>query len=219
MFPGKTSWTTLRTDSCAQVRVVLDVTDVLVSPSSVVTELCYVSPCCSDWDFLEPQSFSFSIKRAHSNTRSVAAGIASQRKLGASEMLPRHRLQRINDEERLHRFKKWTWEEYKETFKEKMRASGCAFDRTQEAFDLVAVDEAEKMSIVQEIMLKVRATCGESLRPSEDRVVSQCLTSARTATVSLWNTTFGGSLGERPEAGGAQFVERSTTGGNPTGFW
>ena len=36
-------------DSCAHVRVVLDVTDVLVSPSSVVTELCDVSPCGSDW--------------------------------------------------------------------------------------------------------------------------------------------------------------------------
>ena len=31
------------------MRVVPDVTDVLVSPSSVVTEFCDVSPCCSDW--------------------------------------------------------------------------------------------------------------------------------------------------------------------------
>ena len=46
--------------SCARVRVVLDVTDVLVSPSSVVTELCDVSPCGSGWEFVEPQSFSFS---------------------------------------------------------------------------------------------------------------------------------------------------------------
>ena len=35
-----------------------------------------------------------------------------------------------------------------------MRASEWAFDRIKEAFDLVAKDEAEKMSIVQEIMLK-----------------------------------------------------------------
>ena len=34
-----------------------------------------------------------------------------------------------------------------------MRASEWAFDRIKEAFDLVAKDEAEKMSIVQEIML------------------------------------------------------------------
>ena len=39
--------------------------DVPVSPSSVVTELCDVSPCGSDWGFVEPQSFSFSKKRAH----------------------------------------------------------------------------------------------------------------------------------------------------------
>ena len=36
--------------------------EVLVSPSSVVTELCYASPCCSDWEFVEPQSLSLSKK-------------------------------------------------------------------------------------------------------------------------------------------------------------
>ena len=45
--------------------------------------------------------------KAGRNTRSVAAGIASQGILGASELLPRHRLQRINGEERLHRIKRW----------------------------------------------------------------------------------------------------------------
>ena len=55
-------------DSCAHVRVVPDVIDVLVSPSSVVTELCDVSPCVSDWEFVEPQSFSFYKKRAHWGT-------------------------------------------------------------------------------------------------------------------------------------------------------
>ena len=43
--------------SCELVRVVPDVIDVLVSPSSMVTEICEVSPCCSDWEFVEPQSF------------------------------------------------------------------------------------------------------------------------------------------------------------------
>ena len=45
-----------------------DVIDVPVSPSSVVTELCGVSPCGSDWEFVEPQSFSSSTKRAHCGT-------------------------------------------------------------------------------------------------------------------------------------------------------
>ena len=53
-------------DSWAHVRVVPDVTDVLVSPSSVVTEFCEFFSCCSDWEDVEPQSFSFSKKRAHS---------------------------------------------------------------------------------------------------------------------------------------------------------
>ena len=56
------NWSNCEPDSSAHVRVVPDVTDVLVSPSSVVTELCDVSSCCSDWEFVEPQSFSFSKK-------------------------------------------------------------------------------------------------------------------------------------------------------------
>ena len=42
-----------------EVPVVLDV---LVSPSSVVTEFCDGFSCCPDWEFVEPQSFSFSKK-------------------------------------------------------------------------------------------------------------------------------------------------------------
>ena len=54
--------------SCELVRVVpcvSDVIDVPVSPSSVVTELSDVPPCCIDWELLEPQFFSFSKKRVH----------------------------------------------------------------------------------------------------------------------------------------------------------
>ena len=51
-------------DARAQVHVVPDVTDVLVSPTSVVTEFCDVFSCCSDWEDVEPQSFLFSKKRA-----------------------------------------------------------------------------------------------------------------------------------------------------------
>ena len=52
-------------DTRAHVRVVLDVIDVLVFPSSVVTEFCEVLSCCSDQEDAVPESFSFSIKRAH----------------------------------------------------------------------------------------------------------------------------------------------------------
>ena len=83
----------------------------------------------------------------------MAAGIASQGILGASELLPRHRLQRINDEERLHRIKRWNVGRISRDFSEKMRASEWAIDRMKEASDLAA-KEAEKMSIAQEIMLK-----------------------------------------------------------------
>ena len=52
-------------DSCAHVRVVLDVIDVLISLSSVVTEFFEVFSCCFDWEDVVPQSSSFSKKRAH----------------------------------------------------------------------------------------------------------------------------------------------------------
>ena len=42
------------------VPVMPDVTDVPDSPSSVVTEFCGGFSCCLDWEFVEPQSFSFS---------------------------------------------------------------------------------------------------------------------------------------------------------------
>ena len=48
--------------------VVPDVTDVLVSNSCVVTDFCDGFSCCSDWEFVEPPSFSFSKKRAHYGT-------------------------------------------------------------------------------------------------------------------------------------------------------
>ena len=66
----ETPWRSTRTclimslDSCAHLRVVPEVTDVLVSLSSVVTEFCEVSACCSDWEDVVPQSFSFCKMRA-----------------------------------------------------------------------------------------------------------------------------------------------------------
>ena len=44
--------------------MVLGVTDVLVSPSSVVTEFCDGVSLDSDWEFVEQQSSSFSKKRS-----------------------------------------------------------------------------------------------------------------------------------------------------------
>ena len=49
--------------------------------------------------------------------------------------------------------KNGNWEENTDTFR-KMKASEWTLDRIKEAFELVAQDEAEKMSIVQEIMLR-----------------------------------------------------------------
>ena len=46
-----------------------------------------------------------------------------------------------------------TWEEFKGNLQEKVESLRMAFDRIKEAFELVAQDEAGKLSIVQEIMI------------------------------------------------------------------
>ena len=99
-----------------------------------------------------------------------------------------------------------------------MKASEWAFDRSKEAFAKVAQDEAEKVSIVQEIMLRSTDYLRRIIAPVGGKEESQCLTFARTATVSHWKTTLGGSLGENIPGRGAQFVGRSTTRSNQTGF-
>ena len=54
-------WFDLEPDACAIGLVVPVVTDVLVSPSSVVTEFCDGVSLDSDREFVEPQSSSFSM--------------------------------------------------------------------------------------------------------------------------------------------------------------
>ena len=84
-----------------------------------------------------------------------------------------------------------------------MKASEWAFDRIQEAFELVAQDEAEKMSIVQKIMLRSTDYLRRIIAPvCEDKEESRCRTCARIVTVSLGKTTFGRSVGGNIQSGG-----------------
>ena len=104
-----------------------------------------------------------------------------------------------------------TWEEHKETFKEKMRASEWAFGKIKEAFDLVAKDEVEKMSIVQEITLKstdylrrIIALVGGQGGVTMSYLCPNC-------NSFPWKIMFGGSLLERSTpAGGVRFVAVQT---------
>ena len=75
-----------------------------------------------------------------------------------------------------------------------MKASEWAFDRIKEAFELVAKDETEKMSIV--IMLRSTDYLRRIIGKLEDKEKSQCHTCARTATVSLGRLRMVG-LGEK----------------------
>ena len=106
------------------------------------------------------------------------------------------------------------WEEYKNNFRKEVEASEWAFDRIKEAFEQVAQDEAEKVSIVQEIMLRSTDYLRRIIAP----VGGQGGVTMFYLAVSLWNTTFGGSLGENIQIGGPQFVERNTIGSHRTGF-
>ena len=75
-----------------------------------------------------------------------------------------------------------------------------------------------KMSLVQEIMLRSTDYLRRIIAPvgGQGGVTMSYL--CPTATVSLWKTTFGGPLRENPPSGGAQIVEKTTIGGNRTGF-
>ena len=84
---------------------------------------------------------------------------------------------------------------------------------------MVALDEAEKMSLVQEIMLRSTDLLRRIIAPVGGQGgVTMSYLCPTLQQFPIWKTTFGESLGEKPLSGGAQFVEKTTTGGNRTGF-
>ena len=91
-------------------------------------------------------------------------------------------------------------------------------DKIKEAFELVAQDEAEKVRIVQEIMLKSTDKFWRIIAPvgGQGGVTMSYL--CPNCNSFPWKTTFGGSLGKNIQIGGVQFVERNTIGSNRTGF-
>ena len=80
------------------------------------------------------------------------------------------------------------WKEYKNTFRKEVKASEWAFDRIREAFQQVAQDKAEKVSIVQESRIRSTDYLRRIVAPFGGQEESQCLTCARIATVSLRKT-------------------------------
>ena len=92
-----------------------------------------------------------------------------------------------------------------------MKASEWAFDRIKEAFELVAQDEAEKLSIVQEINAQKYGLFAENhcarwrTRRSHNVVPVPKLQQFPSGRLRLV-----GLQGEEPQSGGAQCVEKST---------
>ena len=75
-------------------------------------------------------------------------------------------------------------EECKGIFKVEAKATEWAFERIREAFEKVAKEEAEKLSIVQRIMLKSTDYLRRISAPAGGKEVSRYHICARTATVS-----------------------------------
>ena len=96
-----------------------------------------------------------------------------------------------------------------------MKASEWAFDRIKEAFEKVAQDEIEKVSIVQEIMLgstdylrRILARVGGQGGVTMSYLCPHC------NSFPLEDYVWGKNI----PSGVAQFVERSTIGSDQTGF-
>ena len=78
----------------------------------------------------------------------------------------------------LHCSERWRLARIQNFFQRKIKATDWTLERIKDAFQQVAQDEARKMCIVQQIMLSA------SLRHSEDKEESQCLTYARIPSIS-----------------------------------
>ena len=76
------------------------------------------------------------------------------------------------------------WEERKGMFSLEVKGTGWAFDRIKEVFEQLAQDEAEKLSIVQEIMIRSTDHLRRIIAPVGRKEESRCPTCARIATIS-----------------------------------
>ena len=85
--------------------------------------------------------------------------------------------------------KNGTWEECKETYLQEKDESLRMGHRQDKRCVRVGGTGRDRKD--EHCCSEARTTCGVSSHREE----SQCLTCARTATISLWKTTFGGSLG------------------------
>ena len=95
-----------------------------------------------------------------------------------------------NDEAGLSRPKKWrVGRKKKRHFQDEVKVSEWAFDRTKEASEKVAKDEAKKLSTVQEIVIRSTDYLRRIIAPAgESKEALRCQTCARIVTVSLWKT-------------------------------
>ena len=97
----------------------------------------------------------------------------------------------------------------KKTFRNEVKVSEWAFDRIKDVFEQVAKDEARKLSIFQKILIRSTDYLRRIIAPAGEHGGVTMSYLCRIATVSRWETTFGGSLvGKGVTIGGARFVEK-----------
>ena len=145
------------------------------------------------------------------------AGIQGQWQLESPARECLEQVKCCNDTDRTHRMMKQgflalnsgEWEEYKNTFRNEVKVSEWALDRTTEASEKVAkglLKKAEHRPRNHDRKYRVLATHHAS---RESKEALRCHTCARFVKVSRWKTTFGGSLGDKGAIiGGAQLVEK-----------
>ena len=114
-----------------------------------------VNNLCAECDSILPSKNGGSgLRRTRRSTRNVAAGVALHSS-GASQKESGHRLQCPNSASCVQCRKVGYWESFKEDFREKKgKISEWTFERLQEAYDKVASEDIDRLSIGQEILKK-----------------------------------------------------------------
>ena len=107
------------------------------------------------------------------------------------------------------------WEEYKGIFRVEVKATEWACDRIKEAFEQVAQDEAEQLSIVQENMIRIKDYLRRIIAPvGRQGGVTMSYLCPNCNSFSLEDNIWWVSGRKCATIGGARSVERNTIGSN-----
>ena len=113
------------------------------------------------------------------------------------------------------------WEEYKGIFRVEVKATEWTLDRKKEAFEQVAQDEAEKLSIVREIMIRSTDYLRSIIAPARGQGgVTMSYLCPHCNSFPMEDYVWWVSGWKSIQIGGVRSVEKNRTGRNQqTGSW